>query len=282
MRVLVTGYNGQLGYDVIKRLTARGIECKGVDIDDFDLTDAQATEAYIKTYAPTDVIHCAAYTAVDRAEETKELCYAVNVNGTENVAQACKHVHARMVYISTDYVFSGEGDAPFEVDAPKAPQSQYGLTKLLGEEKVKAYLNQYFIIRISWVFGVNGKNFIKTMLRLGAEKSELTVVNDQIGSPTYTYDLAILIADLIATDHYGTYHATNEGYCSWYEFACAIMKEAGLPMVIKPVTSDQYPAKAVRPKNSRLSKASLDQIGLARLPSWQDALKRYLVELKER
>lgn len=280
MRVLVTGYNGQLGYDLIKRLELLGIDCKGVDIQDFDLTQADDVMNYIRTYAPDTVVHCAAFTAVDRAEEARELCYAVNVTGTENVAKACQAVGARMMYFSTDYVFDGEGDQPFEVDAPYAAQGYYGLTKALGEEKVKAYIDRHFIVRISWVFGKNGNNFVKTMLRLGQEKTELNVVADQIGSPTYTFDLCFLLTDLLQSDKYGTYHASNEGYCSWYEFATAIMQEAGLACQVKPVTSDQYPTKAVRPKNSRLSKKSLDEAGFSRLPTWQDALKRYLLELQ--
>ena len=279
MKILVTGFKGQLGYDVIKVLESRGIECKGVDIDDFDLTDAAAVSAYIRAYAPAAVVHCAAYTAVDKAEENKELSYAVNVTGTENIARACKAVDAALMYISTDYVFGGEGDKPFETDEPKAPKSQYGLTKSLGEDKVREYTDKFFIVRTAWVFGVNGNNFIKTMIRLGKERDELTVVNDQFGSPTYTPDLAVLLCDMIVTDKYGIYHATNEGFISWYDFACAIMKEAGLKAVVHPVTSEQYQAKAARPKNSRLSKKSLDAAGFNRLPSWEDALKRYIKEL---
>lgn len=279
MKVLVTGFNGQLGFDVIKLLESRGIPCKGVDIADFDLTDENAVSTYIKNYEPTAVIHCAAYTAVDKSEENKEACYAVNVTGTQNVARACREVHASMTYISTDYVFDGEGDQPFEIDAPKAPKGHYGYTKSLGEDKVREHLSDYFIVRTAWVFGINGGNFVKTMIKLGKEREELNVVSDQVGSPTYTPDLARLICDMIITDKYGIYHATNEGFCSWYDFACAIMKEAGLPTRINPVTSEQYPSKAVRPKNSRLSKISLDKAGFERLPAWQDALKRYVAEL---
>jgi dTDP-4-dehydrorhamnose reductase len=279
MKVLVTGYKGQLGYDVVKELEARNISCAGVDIEDFDLSDAAAVLRYITAFGPTSVIHCAAYTAVDQAEDNKELSFAVNVSGTENVARACKAVHAKMVYISTDYVFDGVGDKPFEVNAVKAPKGQYGITKSLGEDIVTETIPEHFIVRTAWVFGINGNNFVKTMLRLGKEKEEITVVCDQIGSPTYTPDLAVLLCEMIATERYGVYHATNEGFCSWYIFASTIMKETGLPARIKPVTSEQYPTKAVRPKNSRLSKISLDQAGFARLPKWQDALKRYLAEL---
>lgn len=279
MKILVTGYNGQLGYDVIKVLTMRNIDCKGVDIVDFDLTDAQAVNQYIEGYAPTAVIHCAAYTAVDKSEDNKEACYAVNVTGTENIARACKKIKAKIMYISTDYVFDGEGDQPFEVGVPKNPKGQYGLTKSLGEDKVKEYVAEHFIVRTAWVFGVNGSNFIKTMIRLGKEKKEISVVCDQFGSPTYTADLAILLCDMIVTDKYGTYHATNEGFCTWFDFASAIMQEAGLKTIVHPVTTEQYPTKAIRPKNSRLSKKSLDEAGFARLPAWQDALKRYVKEL---
>ena len=279
MRILVTGVNGQLGYDVMKVLAERGIEGKGVDIADFDLTDKEAVSRYITDYAPDAVIHCAAYTSVDKSEEYKDLCYAVNVTGTENVALACRGIGAKMMYISTDYVFSGEGETPFEVSDTKAPKGHYGLTKSLGEDQVTKGVSKHFVLRTAWVFGINGHNFVKTMLRLGKERDELTVVSDQIGSPTYTADLAVLIVDMIVTDKYGVYHATNEGYCSWYDFTCAIMTEAGLDTRVRPVSSEEYAAKAVRPKNSRLSKKSLDEAGFNRLPSWQDALRRYMSEL---
>lgn len=276
MRILVTGVNGQLGHDVVNVLTTRGIVCKGVDVADFDLSNWEAVRVSILDYAPTAVIHCGAYTSVDRAEDEKELCFAVNVTGTENIARICKEIHAKMLYVSTDYVFDGKGDQPFETNAPKEPQSQYGMTKSLGEDKVLDYLSKYFIVRTAWVFGINGNNFVKTMIRLGKERDELSVVADQFGSPTYSADLAILLCDMIVTNRYGIYHATNEGFCSWYEFASAIMKEAGLSTKVLPVTSEQYGAKATRPKNSRLSSKSLDDAGFSRLPSWQDALRRYL------
>ena len=279
MKILVTGVNGQLGHDVIEVLTARGITCKGVDIADFDLTNQEAVSSYIRDFAPTAVIHCAAYTAVDRSEDDKDLCYAVNVTGTENIARICKEIQAKMIYISTDYVFDGKGDVPFETDSPKDPQGHYGRTKSLGEDKVREYLSEYFIIRTAWVFGINGNNFVKTMIRLGKERDELTVVSDQFGSPTFSADLAVLLCDMIVTDKYGIYHATNEGFCNWYEFAQAIMKEAGLSTKVIPVTSEQYLTKAVRPKNSRLSKKSLDDAGFNRLPAWQDALTRYVALL---
>jgi len=281
MRVLVTGFNGQLGFDIIKRLERLGIECRGVDIQDFDLTRETDVMEYIRSYQPDIVVHCAAFTAVDRAEDEKELCYAVNVTGTENIARACREVEARLMYFSTDYVFNGEGEQAFEIDDQHGARSYYGLTKAMGETKVAEFVERHFIVRISWVFGINGSNFVKTMLRLGREKSEVSVVADQIGSPTYTRDLAVLVCDMLQTDKYGLYHATNEGYCSWFEFAVAIFEQAGLDCVVRPVTSEQYPTKAVRPKNSRLSKDSLDRAEFERLPAWRDALARYLVELGE-
>lgn len=281
MKILVTGVNGQLGYDVMKVLAARGIEGRGVDIADFDLTDKSAVVRYVAEYAPDAVIHCAAYTAVDKSEDNRDICYAVNVTGTENVALACRDIGAKMMYVSTDYVFNGEGETPFEVSEAKAPKGYYGLTKSLGEDQVLKWVSKHFILRTAWVFGINGHNFVKTMLRLGKEHEELTVVNDQIGSPTYTPDLAALMVDMIVTDKYGIYHATNEGFCSWYDFASAIMTEAGLKARVRPVSSEEYASKAVRPKNSRLSKKSLDEAGFHRLPAWQDALKRYMSELAE-
>ena len=282
MRVLVTGVKGQLGYEVCRELTVRGIENRGVDIDDFDLTDEKAVMVAISAYRPDAVVHCAAYTAVDRAEENEDVCRAVNVDGTRFVARACRAVDAKMVYFSTDYVFPGTGEDFYEVDSPKGPQSVYGRTKLKGEEAVRETLEKYFILRISWVFGINGNNFIRTMLRLSNDHDTLRVVCDQIGSPTYAHDLAPLICDMLATEKYGTYHATNEGVCSWAEFAEAIMKAADRPTRIIPVTTEEYGAKAARPLNSRMSKKSLDEAGFARLPSWQDALRRYLAELRER
>ncbi len=277
----MTGVKGQLGFDVVKRLKYDGIDCMGVDIDDFDLCNASAVIQYFRGYMPTAVIHCAAFTAVDRAEEHKDLAFAVNVNGTEHVARACQEIGAVLMYISTDYVFGGEGTTPFETDSLKNPASHYGLTKSLGEDVVRQYCDQSFIVRTSWVFGINGNNFVNAILRKGQESDLLTVVCDQIGSPTYTYDLAVLIAEMIKTTKFGVYHATNEGYCSWHEFATEIIKEAELKATVKPVTSDQYPTIASRPKNSRLSKESLDRAGFSRLPSWQDALHRYMQERNE-
>ncbi len=281
MKVLVTGVKGQLGYDVVKRLNELNIEAKGVDIDDFDLTDESAVMAGISAYDPDAIIHCAAYTAVDRAEDDQDICYHVNVNGTKNVALAAKKLNAKMIYISTDYVFEGVGDNFYETEDKKAPQSVYGKTKSLGEDEVFNLLKKHFIVRISWVFGINGNNFVKTMLRLGNEREELNVVSDQIGSPTYTRDLAVLLCDMVQTEKYGIYHATNEGICSWAEFAEEIMKLGNRNTKINYITSDQYPAKAKRPFNSRMSKDKLEENGFNRLPHWRDALKRYIDELKE-
>lgn len=280
MKVLVTGFNGQLGYDVVKELTARSVECLGVDLQDFDITNREQTLGFIKNYNPDVIVHCAAYTAVDKAEDDAEVCRRVNVDGSENLAIASKEVKAKMLYVSTDYVYGGSGDTPFEVTDPTDPKSVYGKTKLEGEEAVKKHLDKYFIVRTSWVFGINGNNFVKTMLRLGDERDELTVVADQIGSPTYTPDLARLICDLIVTEKYGTYHGTNENYCSWAEFAEAIMTLGNRKAKIKPIPSSEYPAKAQRPLNSRLSKSCLDRAGIERLPTWQNALERYIKEIE--
>ena len=279
MKILVTGYNGQLGYDVVKELNSRSVECRGVDREDFDITDRDETVGYICDYAPDAVIHCAAYTAVDRAEDDEDNCRKVNVDGTENIAVACEKLKAKMLYVSTDYVYGGDGEAPFETDSPTNPKNVYGVTKLEGEKAVMKYIDKFFIVRTSWVFGINGSNFVKTMLRLGDEKESLNVVCDQVGSPTYTPDLARLICDLIVTEKYGIYHGTNENFCSWAEFAEEIMKLGGKKTVINPVPSSEYPTKAERPHNSRLSKKCLDEAGIKRLPTWQDALKRFLKEM---
>ena len=280
MRVMVTGVKGQLGHDVVKRLEALGIEAKGTDIHDLDLTDREATLAMIKQYKPDAVVHCAAYTAVDLAEEEAEKCARINVEGARNVALGCRAVNAKLVYISTDYVFDGQGEEPFGEDQAQDPINVYGLTKSQGEDVSRELVDKLFIVRISWVFGLNGKNFVKTMLRLGAERERITVVCDQIGSPTYTKDLAVLLCQMIQTEKYGVYHATNEGYCSWQEFAAAIMEKAGLNCEVAPILSKDYPAKAKRPYNSRLCKDKLDREGFDRLPAWQNALDRYLAELQ--
>ena len=282
MKVLVTGVKGQLGHDVMNELALRGIEGFGVDVEEMDITDRTACETVISQEKPDAVIHCAAYTAVDAAEDNLELCRKINAEGTRNIARVCKAMDIKMMYISTDYVFNGGGERPWEPDDHREPLNVYGLTKYEGEIAVEQNVQKYFIVRIAWVFGVNGKNFIKTMLRLGKEKGDVSVVDDQIGSPTYTYDLARLLVDMIQTDKYGRYHATNEGLCSWYEFACEIFRQAGMDEVkVTPVDSDGFPAKAKRPSNSRMSKEKLTENGFERLPSWQNALERYLKALKE-
>ena len=278
MKVLVTGVGGQLGYDVCKELDRLGIENKGADVQDFDLTDGDAVMAAVKAYAPDAIIHCAAYTNVEKAESMPEVCADVNGMGTLNMVRAALKVNAKLMYISTDYVFSGEGDEPFQVNDPYDPQNVYGLTKAQGEEAVRSLMQRYFIIRTAWVFGKNGRNFVKTMLRLGAEKDQLNVVCDQFGSPTYTPDLARLMCEMIRTNRYGVYHATNEGFCSWADFAAEIMRQSGRKCRIHPVTTEEYNSPTKRPANSRLSKRNLDEAGFSRLPAWQDALARYLAE----
>ncbi len=282
MKVFVTGVRGQLGHDVVKELEKRGIEAVGVDIQEMDITDEESVSRVILGEAPDAVIHCAAYMAVDAAEENVDLCRRVNADGPRYIAKVCRDLDIKMIYISTDYVFSGQGERPWEPEDEKAPQSVYGQTKYEGELAVQELLEKYFIVRIAWVFGVNGKNFVRTMLKLSENHDVITVVNDQFGSPTYTYDLARLLVDMVLTDKYGVYHATNEGICSWYDFACAIFEEAGIPMTVKPVSTAEYGAKASRPANSRMSKDKLEENGFERLPAWQDALKRYLDILLER
>ena len=288
MKVFVTGVGGQLGHDVMNELAKRGYEGIGSDVMEdcdypLDITDASAVEKILVEVNPDVVIHCAAWTAVDLAEDEgkQKKVRAINAGGTQHIADVCKKLNCKMVYISTDYVFDGQGETPWEPDCKDyAPLNVYGQTKLEGELAVANTLEKFFIVRIAWVFGVNGKNFIKTMLNLGRTRDKLTVVADQIGSPTYTFDLARLLVDMIETDKYGRYHATNEGLCSWYEFACEIFKQAGITVEVAPVTSDQYPAKAKRPMNSRMDKSKLEENGFVRLPSWQDALGRYLKEIQ--
>lgn len=282
MRILVTGVKGQLGHDVMNELAKRGHTGIGVDVEEMDITDAKKVNEVIRASEVEAVIHCAAYTAVDAAEDQVELCRKINAEGTENIAKVCKELDIKMMYISTDYVFDGEGTRPWEPDDERHPLNVYGLTKYEGELAVEKYLDKFFTIRIAWVFGVNGKNFIKTMLKLSETHDELNVVDDQIGSPTYTYDLAVLLVDMIETEKYGRYHATNEGLCSWYEFACEIFRQAGMDEVkVTPVESSAFPVKAKRPSNSRLNKDKLTENGFERLPAWQDALGRYLEELKK-
>ena len=302
MTVLVTGVAGQLGHDVMNELHKRGYEGVGSDIapkysgaDDgtavtkmdyvqMDITNSQEVTETIKKVNPDVVVHCAAWTAVDLAEESenKEKVMAINVGGTENIAKVCKELDCKMVYISTDYVFDGYGTRPWEEDCKDyAPLNVYGESKLMGEKVVSLNLEKYFIVRIAWVFGVNGNNFIKTMLNVGKKFDTLKVVNDQIGTPTYTYDLSRLLVDMIETDKYGYYHATNEGgYISWYDFACEIFKQAGYKTKVNPVTTEEYGvSKARRPFNSRLKKTKLVENGFTPLPEWKDALSRYLKEI---
>ncbi len=277
-KILVTGVKGQLGHDVVQEAAKRNIEAVGVDIEEMDITNANQVRDVISNGNYDAVIHCAAWTAVDKAEEMVDACRKVNVDGTRNIAVVCKELDIPMMYFSTDYVFDGEGEIPWKEYDERHPLNVYGLTKYEGELEVEQ-LDKFFIIRIAWVFGINGNNFIKTMLRLGKERGSVSVVNDQIGSPTYTYDLAKLVMDMIVTDKYGVYHATNEGVCSWYEFACEIFKQAGMDVKVTPVDSSTFPAKAKRPSNSRMSKEQLDKNGFDRLPKWQDALSTYLKEI---
>ena len=285
MRVLVTGAKGQLGSDLLCELSKRNIESVGIDIDDLDITDADATKRVIEKInndAKIDaIIHCAAYTAVDAAEDNEALVTKINAEGTKNIAEVAKTLDVAMMYISTDYVFDGEGERSWEPDDKRAPLNVYGMAKYKGELYVEELLKKYFIVRISWVFGLHGNNFIKTMIRLGKERGSVSVVNDQIGSPTYTPDLSRLLVDMIVSDKYGRYHATNEGLCSWYDFAVEIFKQAKLDVAVTPVSSDAFPVKAKRPHNSRMDKSKLTKNGFKLLPTWQDALRRYLLELGE-
>lgn len=275
----MTGVKGQLGYDVVNELKKNGIEAVGVDIEEMDITDKEAVNKVLTEAKIDAVIHCAAYTAVDAAEDNMDICRKVNADGTRNIAEVCKKLDIKMMYISTDYVFDGEGERPWEPDDERNPLNAYGISKYEGEVAVQDNLSKYFIVRIAWVFGVNGKNFIKTMLNLGKTHDTITVVNDQIGSPTYTYDLAVLLVQMIQSDKYGIYHATNEGLCSWYEFAKEIFKQAGMEINLIPVSSEEFKAKAKRPHNSRMNKDKLEANGFNRLPSWQNALERYLKEI---
>lgn len=292
MKLFVTGVCGQLGYDVINEAVKRGYDCVGSDIADscdnisvpyvkLDITDGEAVKASLLDIKPDVVVHCAAWTAVDAAEDEENIpkVKAVNVCGTENIAKACKELDCKMIYISTDYVFNGQGETPWSADCKEyAPLSVYGKTKLEGELKVSSTLDKYFIVRIAWVFGVNGKNFVKTMLNVGRRFDTLRVVNDQIGTPTYTFDLARLLLDMAESDKYGYYHATNEGgFISWYDFTCEIFRLAGIESKVMPVTTEEYGiSKAARPFNSRLDKSKLAENGFEPLPDWKDALKRYL------
>ena len=303
MKIFVTGVAGQLGHDVMNELSARGYDGIGSDIAEqysgiqdnsdvakmsyvsLDITDENAVRNTLISNKPDVVIHCAAWTAVDMAEDDDKVAIVrnINANGTRYIAKACKEINAKMVYISTDYVFDGQGEQPWLPDCKDfSPLNVYGQTKLEGEMAVSSILDKYFIVRIAWVFGVNGKNFIKTMLNVGKTHDTLKVVNDQIGTPTYTLDLARLLIDMVETEKYGYYHATNEGgYISWYEFACEIFRQAGYSTKVLPVTTEEYGiSKAARPFNSRLDKHKLIEMGFEPLPTWQDALKRYLQEIQ--
>lgn len=292
MKIFVTGVNGQLGNDVMHELAERGIQTVGSDIVEcdgenyvrLDITDRQAVSKALHAVKPDAVIHCAAWTAVDLAEDEdkRETVKAINADGTKYIAEACREIGAKMMYISTDYVFDGQGTEPWQPDCKAyAPLNIYGKTKLAGELAVSGTLDRYFIVRIAWVFGLNGKNFVKTMLNVGKTHDTLMVVNDQVGTPTYTFDLAKLLCDMIVTDKYGYYHATNEGgYISWYDFACEIFRQAGYSTKVYPVSTEEYGlSKAKRPFNSRLDKSKLTEKGFKLLPDWQDALRRYLKEI---
>ena len=276
-RVLVTGINGQLGYDVIKELDKRGYISIGVDKEKMDLTDLSNINSFIKDSNVDAIIHCAAYTAVDLAEDNKELCEIVNSLSVKEIANVCKELDIPLVYISTDYVFDGSKDEEYTENDIENPINVYGKTKLDGENYVKEILDKYYIVRISWVLGENGKNFINTMLRLSKEHKELNIIDDQIGSPTYTKDLAPLLADMLETDRYGLYHATNEGFCSWYEFAKEIFKIKNIDIKVNPISTKDYPTKARRPLNSKMSKQKLIDKGFTPLRNWKEALNEYLI-----
>jgi len=279
MKILVTGYTGQLGFDVVREGLEKGFEMVGVGSKDLDITNEIAVEQYVKKVKPDAIIHCAAYTAVDKAEDDKETCRNVNVSGTKFLVNAAKEMNAKFMYISTDYVFDGKGEVPFtEEDTPK-PVGYYGQTKNEGEKIVQTSLTEYFIVRISWVYGMNGNNFVKTMLRLAETRDELNVVGDQVGSPTYTFDLSRLLIDMIQTKKFGIYHASNEGFCSWAEFAKEIFTLAGKDVRVNSITTAEYPTRAIRPNNSRMSKQKLVDNGFHPLPKWQDSLKHYLNQL---
>lgn len=280
MKVLVTGAEGQLGYDVCRKLHDIGVEHRGVDVKDFDITSQQAVMDAIGSYEPTHVVHCAAYTAVDRAEREKDICLRVNGEGTANIARACKAVDAAMMYFSTDYVFDGfTKETPWDVFDPADPQGAYGVSKYRGEYAVREQLEKYYVMRISWVFGRNGGNFVKTMLNLAETRREISVVCDQFGAPTYTRDVAAIVPRVLESGKYGTYHSPNEGVTTWYDFAKDIFYQAGVNVKVIPVLTSEYPADAKRPRNSRLSTDALVRAGFGPLPHYHDALVRYLKEI---
>jgi dTDP-4-dehydrorhamnose reductase len=280
MKVVVTGAAGQLGKDVVLELVRKNHQAFGANRQQLDITNEADVQAFIRDVKPDVILHCAAYTNVDAAEENEQVAYQINGVGTEYLAKAAKLVGAKMLYISTDYVFDGTATEPYNVDHPTKPIGAYGRTKLAGEEFLQKNLEQFFIVRTAWVFGVYGQNFVKTMLRLGKERGEVGVVHDQVGSPTYTVDLARFMVELMETDKYGIYHATNSGVCSWYEFAVEIFKQAGLNVLVNPLTSDQFPRPAARPKYSVLGKEKIKEQGLTPLRDWKEALAAYLDEVK--
>jgi dTDP-4-dehydrorhamnose reductase len=281
MKILVTGFTGQLGHDVVQHGLKIGIDMLGIGSSDLDITKEEEVYQYINKLHPDVIIHCAAYTAVDKAEDDREVCWKANVEGTKYLAKAARGINAKFMYISTDYVFNGEGDLPFmETDEPN-PIGYYGQTKYKGEEIIKELLDKWFIVRISWVFGINGNNFLKTMLRLAETRNELNVVGDQFGSPTYTFDLAQLLIDMIKSDKYGIYHASNEGFCSWAEFAKEIFRQTNKDIKVISISTEEFPTRALRPKNSRMSKQKLLENGFSLLPTWQDSVRRYLIELTQ-
>lgn len=276
MKALITGASGQLGFDAVKVLRKQGVDCLGVSSKELDVTDRNAVLRVFDTYRPDAVLHCAAWTKVDLAEDEPERCMCVNAAGTRNIALACREFGSKLLYISTDYVFPGTGDKPWETNDPTGPLNVYGRSKLAGELAVRELVEKHFIVRTSWVIGEHGNNFVKTMLRLAETHDCLRVVDDQIGSPTFTADLAPLLCDMLLTEKYGVYHATNEGFCSWAELAEAVFRLSGKAFAVEHVTTEAYGAKALRPKNSRLSKASLDAGGFQRLPGWEESLARML------
>jgi dTDP-4-dehydrorhamnose reductase/dTDP-4-dehydrorhamnose 3,5-epimerase len=280
LKFMVTGANGQLGHDVMMKLKSLKYDVITPRRDEFDLANKDQVKKYILKEKPDVIIHCAAYTAVDKAEDEKDLCYSVNVEGTRAVAEAAKEINAKVVYVSTDYVFDGLGHEPHTEEKETNPINYYGYTKEQGEKIVSELIDKYFIVRTSWVYGLNGNNFVRTMLKLAETRNEINVVSDQIGAPTYTKDLAAFIVNLVQTNSYGTYHGVNEGYCSWYEFAKSIFEKSGIEMKVNPISTEDYPTKAKRPLNSKLSKENTTKAGIDKMPHWEDALTRFIEELK--